>query len=59
MHGGTYPGAPKDNRNACEHGGRSAEAEGAARYLREVARLVGLERDRDKSCRWETAQLQP
>ena len=41
MHGGTNPGAPKDSRNAWKHGGRSAEATAAARYLREIARLVG------------------
>ena len=40
MHGGTNPGAPKGNRNARKHGGRSAKAEAAARYLREIARLL-------------------
>ncbi|WP_432653824.1 HGGxSTG domain-containing protein [Sphingobium nicotianae] len=40
MHGGTNPGAPKGNRNAWKHGGRSAEAIGAARYLRELAKLL-------------------
>ena len=40
MHGGTNPGAPKGNRNARKHGGRSAEVMSAARYLREIARLV-------------------
>ncbi|WP_420006865.1 hypothetical protein [Tsuneonella aeria] len=40
MHGGTNPGAPKGNRNAWKHGGRSAETMAAARYLREIARLV-------------------
>ena len=30
MHGGTNPGAPKGNRNAWKHGGRSAEAMQAA-----------------------------
>lgn len=40
MHGGTNPGAPKGNRNAWKHGGRSAEALEAIRYLRTVAKLV-------------------
>jgi len=40
MHGGTNPGAPKGNRNAWKHGGRSADAMAAARYLREIARAV-------------------
>jgi uncharacterized protein YjcR len=40
MHGGTNPGAPKGNRNAWKHGGRSAKAENAARYLKTIARLV-------------------
>ena len=40
MHGGTNPGAPKGNGNARKHGGYSAKAKAAARYLREIARLV-------------------
>jgi hypothetical protein len=36
----TNPGAPKDNRNAFKHCGRSAKVMAAARYLRELARLV-------------------
>lgn len=40
MHGGTNPGAPKGNSNARKHGARSARAMAAARYLREIARLV-------------------
>lgn len=40
MHGGTNPGPPEGNRNARKHGARSAEAMAAARYLREIARLV-------------------
>ena len=40
MQGGTNSGAPSGNRNARKHGGRSAEALAAARYLREFARLV-------------------
>ncbi|MEZ5709072.1 MAG: HGGxSTG domain-containing protein [Blastomonas sp.] len=40
MHGGTNPGAPKGNRNAYKHGGRTAKAMAAAQYLREIARLV-------------------
>ncbi|WP_457940829.1 hypothetical protein [Mesorhizobium sp. 10J20-29] len=37
MHGGTNPGAPKCNRNAWKHGGRSALAIKAARYLRNLS----------------------
>lgn len=40
MHGGTNPGAPEGNSHARKHGGRSARAMAAARYLREIARLV-------------------
>jgi hypothetical protein len=40
MHGGPSPGAPKGNRNAWKHGARSANAEGAAAFLRALARLV-------------------
>ncbi|MES2159354.1 MAG: hypothetical protein V4512_16285 [Pseudomonadota bacterium] len=40
MHGGTNLGAPSGNRNARKHGARSAKAMAAARYLREIARLV-------------------
>lgn len=47
MHGGTNRGAPKGNRNAWKHGARSAKAEGAARFLKEIARLVSLEAGRD------------
>ena len=39
MHGGTNPGAPMGNRNAWKHGGRSAEAEEAARFIRAMAWL--------------------
>jgi hypothetical protein len=40
MHGGPSPGAPKGNRNAWKHGGRSAATEAAVRYLKALARLV-------------------
>lgn len=40
MHGETNPGAPKGNRNARKHGGRSAEAMQMARYLREIMRII-------------------
>lgn len=43
MHGGTNPGAPKGNRNAWKHGGRSASAVAAMRDLREILRLVRSE----------------
>lgn len=39
MHGRTNPGAPKGNRNAWKHGGRSTEAMEAVSYLRAIARL--------------------
>ena len=32
MHGGTNPGAPKGNRNAYKHGGRSAARMAVPRY---------------------------
>ena len=32
------PGAPKGNRNAHKHGGRSAATMAVARYLRQMAR---------------------
>ena len=34
------PGAPIGNRNARKHGGYSAKAMAAARYLKMIARLV-------------------
>ncbi len=40
MHGGKGSGAPKGNRNAWKHGGRSGEADAAARYLKAMARLI-------------------
>ncbi|WP_418202075.1 hypothetical protein [Aurantiacibacter atlanticus] len=40
MHGGKGSGAPKGNKNAWKHGGRSGETEGAARYLKAVARFL-------------------
>lgn len=40
MHDGTNPGEPRGNRNARKRGGYSAKAKGAARYVREIARLV-------------------
>lgn len=40
MHGGTNPGAPKGNRNAWRHGGRSSEAVVWAKCLSEVARML-------------------
>ena len=43
MHGGTNPGAPKGNRNAWKHGGRSAEAMAAMRYVKMVAGLISDE----------------
>ena len=39
MHGGTNPGAPKGNRNAWKHGGRSAETLAATLYVRAIAAL--------------------
>lgn len=43
MHGGTNPGAPKGNRNAFRHGARSAEAIAAARYLKNISRMMNEE----------------
>lgn len=40
MHGGTNPGAPKGNRNAWKHGGRSAETAAAASYIKAIAALL-------------------
>lgn len=40
MHGGTNPGAPKGNQNARKHGGYSAKALEAVRYVKAIARLV-------------------
>lgn len=40
MHGGKGSGAPKGNRNAWKHGGRSAETVAAVRYLKAIAQLV-------------------
>lgn len=43
MHGGTNPGAPRGGSNARKHCGYSAKAKATARYVREIARLVGDE----------------
>ena len=40
MHGGTNPGAPRGNRNAWKHGGRSGEAIAASRYLKVILGIV-------------------
>lgn len=40
MHGGTNPGAPKDNHNAWKHGAQSARSKATAQFLHEMARLV-------------------
>ncbi|WP_419555393.1 HGGxSTG domain-containing protein [Sphingomonas arenae] len=40
MHGGTNPGAPRGNRNAWKHGGRSSEARRAAAYFRYIVRSL-------------------
>ena len=41
MHGGNSPGAPKGNRNAWKHGGRSGESMDTIRLIRELERLLG------------------
>ena len=41
MHGGTNPGAPKGNQHGRKHDGRSAATIAAARYLKQISRLVG------------------
>ncbi|MFC3215683.1 hypothetical protein [Novosphingobium panipatense] len=43
MHGGTNWGAPKGNRNALKHGGRSAATLAAARWLKTVVELVDFD----------------
>ena len=43
MHGGTNPGAPKGNRNAWKHGGRSAETMAAVAYVKAMAKLLSDE----------------
>ena len=40
MHGGTNPGAPKGNQNACKHGGYSAKTLEAVRLVKALARIV-------------------
>jgi glucans biosynthesis protein len=40
MHGGTNPGPPRGNRNAWKHGGRSAEAQAASRYVKMIAKVL-------------------
>ena len=40
MHGGNSPGAPKGNRNAWKHGGRSAETANALALIRDLGRLL-------------------
>lgn len=40
MHGGTNLGAPKGNRNAWKHGGRSTDTEAVLRNLRGLVKLV-------------------
>ena len=40
MHGGTSPGAPKGNRNAWKHGGRSAETARTLALIRDLGRLL-------------------
>lgn len=38
MHGGKSPGAPKGNRNAWKHGGRSSEMDALRKALRAMRR---------------------
>lgn len=40
MHGGTNPGAPKGNRNAWKHGGRSADTIKAVALMKALAQLA-------------------
>jgi glucans biosynthesis protein len=40
MHGGKGSGAPRGNRNAWKHGGRSGETEQAMKLVRAMARLL-------------------
>jgi hypothetical protein len=54
MHGGTNPGAPKNNRNAWKHGDRSAEAEEQLKVITENSRILRL---LDKV--WQGVKLRP
>ena len=40
MHGGSSPGAPKDNRNAWKHGGRSGETAATLTLIRSLGLLL-------------------
>ena len=40
MHGGKGSGAPRGNRNARKHGGRSAETMAALAMMREMSRIL-------------------
>ncbi|MFC3175405.1 hypothetical protein ACFOD9_14195 [Novosphingobium bradum] len=40
MHGGKGSGAPKGNRNAWKHGGRSAAAAAAMARVRALCRMI-------------------
>ncbi len=40
MHGGKSPGAPKGNRNALKHGGRSAETIAMRREVNDLVRVA-------------------
>lgn len=40
MHGGKGSGAPKNNRNAWKHGGRSVETVNALAYVRDLCRMI-------------------
>jgi glucans biosynthesis protein len=40
MHGGTNPGAPKGNRNAWKHGGRSGATQATAQWLKTISEFI-------------------
>jgi len=40
MHGGTNDGAPKNNRNAWKHGGRSKATVAAKRLIDRIAEIT-------------------
>lgn len=60
MHGGTNGGAPKQNRNAWQHGNRSADAEAQLRVIRSGNRDLRLMEKCVEGLHlrsWETARL--
>lgn len=40
MHGGANQGAPKENRNAWKHGGRSADVRNALALIKSIPQVI-------------------